>query len=315
MELSELGEFGWIDTIRRRFASIPVGANQGIGDDCAVLPLAEGQAWVVTTDMLVEGVHFLPDRITPYQLGRKSLAVNLSDVAAMGATPVASFLSVALPHSYTVEWADGFLAGYHALSEAFGVPLLGGDTTAGDRLTINVTAMGKAPLAHLKYRRSACVGDRIFVTGVLGGSAQGLCDLQAGHVDTPYVALHHDPQPQVREGIWLGQQPAVRAMMDLSDGLASDLVHILRASGCGAVIALEQIPAATSVELAVTGGEDYQLLLTLDARDASEVAQQYRNQFGKPLYEIGVIRQGAPQIEWQERGVPITPDWRGFTHF
>ena len=162
MDLSGLGEFGLIGLIRERFASIPSHGCEGIGDDCAVLPLNTTESMVVTTDLLVEDIHFLRDRITPEQLGRKSLAVNLSDVASMGARPVATLLSLSLPTDTAGTWAEEFMLGYRELSEAFGVTLAGGDTTRSlSGLTINVTAIGRAADAHLKRRSDARPGDAI----------------------------------------------------------------------------------------------------------------------------------------------------------
>ena len=224
MELRELGEFGWIAGIREKFRGVPSGESLGIGDDCAVIPCGDGEALVVTTDMLIEDVHFLRAVIPPYLLGRKSLAVNLSDVASMGAVPIASFLSIALPGDVSAGWADRFTDGYRSLSEEFGVPLLGGDTTSSqDRIEINVTAIGRIARAKVKYRSGARENDIVYVTGYLGDSAQGLLDIRSGVYDSPFVAVHHDPHPCVNEGIWLGNQPEVHAMMDISDGLASDL--------------------------------------------------------------------------------------------
>ena len=269
---------------------------------------------VVTTDLLVEDIHFLRDRITPEQLGRKSLAVNLSDVAAMGAAPVASFLSLSLPPGVTGVWIDAFLAGYHALSTQFGVPLLGGDTTsARDRLTVSVTAIGRAENTHLKRRGDAKPGDRIFVTGYLGDSAQGLQDMLSGR-DTPFIALHNKPEPFVNEGIWLGGRNEVHAMMDISDGIASDLLHILQMSGVGAEVSLDMIPTNTPIELAVAGGEDYKLLLTVDVGAAARLAEDYKAKFGEPLYEIGRIVAGE-EIRWLDRGNPVLLEYEGFAHF
>ena len=314
MELSGLGEFGLIGLIRERFASIPSHGCEGIGDDCAVLPLNTMESMVVTTDLLVEDIHFLRDRITPEQLGRKSLAVNLSDVAAMGAAPVASFLSLSLPSGVTEAWIEAFLAGYHALSTRFGVPLLGGDTTsARDRLTVSVTAIGRAENKHLKRRGDAQPGDRIFVTGYLGDSAQGLQDMLSGR-DTPFIALHNTPKPFVNEGIWLGGRNEVHAMMDISDGIASDLPHILQMSGVGAEVSLDMIPTNTPIELAVAGGEDYKLLLTADAGAAVRLVEDYQAKFGEPLYEIGRI-VAEKEIRWLDRGNPVSIEWKGFTHF
>ncbi|MBD9133565.1 MAG: thiamine-phosphate kinase [Alistipes indistinctus] len=314
MDLSGLGEFGLIELIRERFASIPSHGCEGIGDDCAVLPLNTTESMVVTTDLLVEDIHFLRDRITPEQLGRKSLAVNLSDVAAMGAAPVASFLSLSLPPGVTGVWIDAFLAGYHALSTQFGVPLLGGDTTsARDRLTVSVTAIGRAENTHLKRRGDAKPGDRIFVTGYLGDSAQGLQDMLSGR-DTPFIALHNKPEPFVNEGIWLGGRNEVHAMMDISDGIASDLLHILQMSGVGAEVSLDMIPTNTPIELAVAGGEDYKLLLTADVGAAARLAEDYKAKFGEPLYEIGRIVAGE-EIRWLDRGNPVLLEYEGFAHF
>ena len=314
MDLSGLGEFGLIELIRERFASIPSHGCEGIGDDCAVLPLNTTESMVVTTDLLVEDIHFLRDRITPEQLGRKSLAVNLSDVAAMGAAPVASFLSLSLPPGVTGVWIDAFLAGYHALSTQFGVPLLGGDTTsARDGLTVSVTAIGRAENTHLKRRGDAKPGDRIFVTGYLGDSAQGLQDMLSGR-DTPFIALHNKPEPFVNEGIWLGGRNEVHAMMDISDGIASDLMHILQMSGVGAEVSLDMIPTNTPIELAVAGGEDYKLLLTADVGAAARLAEDYKAKFGEPLYEIGRIVAGE-EIRWLDRGNPVLLECEGFAHF
>ena len=314
MDLSGLGEFGLIELIRERFASIPSHGCEGIGDDCAVLPLNTTESMVVTTDLLVEDIHFLRDRITPEQLGRKSLAVNLSDVAAMGAAPVASFLSLSLPPGVTGVWIDAFLAGYHALSTQFGEPLLGGDTTsARDRLTVSVTAIGRAENTHLKRRGDAKPGDRIFVTGYLGDSAQGLQDMLSGR-DTPFIALHNKPEPFVNEGIWLGGRNEVHAMMDISDGIASDLLHILQMSGVGAEVSLDMIPTNTPIELAVAGGEDYKLLLTADVGAAARLTEDYKAKFGEPLYEIGRIVAGE-EIRWLDCGNPVLLEYEGFAHF
>ena len=307
-------EFGFIEQIRTRFASLPDNGFEGIGDDCAVLPLGGGESLVFTADLLTEGVHFLRAATTPRELGGKSLAVNLSDVAAMGAAPVASFLSLSLPPGVTGVWIDAFLAGYHALSTQFGVPLLGGDTTsARDRLTVSVTAIGRAENTHLKRRGDAKPGDRIFVTGYLGDSAQGLQDMLSGR-DTPFIALHNKPEPFVNEGIWLGGRNEVHAMMDISDGIASDLLHILQMSGVGAEVSLDMIPTNTPIELAVAGGEDYKLLLTADVGAAARLAEDYKAKFGEPLYEIGRIVAGV-EIRWLDCGNPVLLECEGFAHF
>ena len=221
-------EFGFIDHIKELFAALPDNGFEGIGDDCAVLPVGEGESLVFTTDMLAEGVHFLRPATSPRELGRKSLAVNLSDVASMGARPVATLLSLSLPADTAGTWAEEFMLGYRELSEAFGVTLAGGDTTrSAAGITINVTAIGRIADAHIKRRSGARPGDAILVAGELGLSGAGLHDILAGRYDTPAAAAHRNPLPQVAEGIWLGARSEVHAMMDLSDGLASDIRHIM----------------------------------------------------------------------------------------
>ena len=221
-------EFGFIDKICARFAELPLNGFEGIGDDCAVLPVADGDALLFTADLLNEGVHFLRRATSARELGGKALAVNLSDIAAMGGRPVATLLSLALPPDAGETWAEEFMEGYRALSERYGVALVGGDTTrSGQDITINVTAIGRAPLSCIKRRSAARPGDVLFTTGALGASGAGLRDLLAGRLDTPAAVEHRNPRPQVEEGLWLGMRREVHAMMDLSDGLASDLRHIL----------------------------------------------------------------------------------------
>ena len=275
--LSDLGEFGLIGRIRSQFPA-PDGVT-GIGDDCAVLPQRDGRDTLVSTDMLVEGTHFLRDDIPPFRLGWKSAAVNLSDIAAMGGTPVATFLSLALPGGLDSAWTDEFLRGYADLCGRFRTPLLGGDTTASpDRICINVTVLGECPAGAAKRRGDARTGDLVCVTGPLGDSAGGLKAILEGverdaEVQT-LIDRHYLPLPRVAEGLALAAVPGVHAMMDLSDGLGSDLGHILRASGVGARIDRQALPLSPVLRrvcarlgwdagaLAVSGGEDYELLFT-----------------------------------------------------
>jgi len=310
-------EFGFIEHIRRLFADIPANGFEGIGDDCAVLPIGGGEALVFTADLLTEEVHFLRAATSARELGRKSLAVNLSDVAAMGARPVATLLSIALPADAAGEWAHEFMEGYRELSDAFGVALVGGDTSRAEHgITVSVTAIGRADAGHLKRRCDARAGDRIFVAGALGASGTGLRDILAGRLETPAAALHRNPAPQVAEGIWLGEQADVHAMMDLSDGLASDIRHILDRSGVGAELELERIPVAAGSDLrtAACGGEDYKLLFTADALSADRLAAGFRARFGTPLYPIGRITAGQG-LAWLRSGHPEPLDWHGFTHY
>lgn len=310
-------EFGFIDKICARFAELPLNGFEGIGDDCAVLPVADGDALLFTADLLNEGVHFLRRATSARELGGKALAVNLSDIAAMGGRPVATLLSLALPPDAGETWAGEFMEGYRALSERYGVALVGGDTTrSGQGITINVTAIGRAPLSCIKRRSAARPGDVLFTTGALGASGAGLRDLLAGRLDTPAAAEHRNPRPQVEEGLWLGMRREVHAMMDLSDGLASDLRHILDRSGVGAEVLLERIPVAEGSDLqtAACGGEDYKLLLTVDAEGAGQLADEFLKRFGSPLHPLGRIT-GTRELVWLQNGNPVPLDWHGFTHY
>ena len=281
MGLSEIGEFGLIEKIKTAFSEscFQKSGIRGIGDDCAIISSGDID-WLISTDMLLEGTHFLRDRITPYDLGWKSLAVNLSDIAAMGGHPTGTFLSFGLPVDISPEWVDEFTRGYRDLSRKWSVPLLGGDTTrsAGPRemICINVGVLGNCPSGQCKMRDAALPGDNIFVTGTLGDSSAGLDLILRGDVGkyAPLVTKHLHPEPRIEEGLILRQTEGVHAMMDISDGIASDLKHILTASGVSAEIQLDLLPISTELEAwgkeygenalekALAGGEDYELLFT-----------------------------------------------------
>lgn len=316
-----MGEFELIAAIRRSCGRLPANGFEGIGDDCAVLPVGGGEALVFTSDALCEGVHFLRRATSPEELGAKTLAVNLSDVAAMGVRPVATLLSLSLPADLDAEWAERFIDGYTQLAERWGVALVGGDTTRSlDGIALSVTAIGRGPAAHLKRRRAARAGDTIFVSDRLGASAAGLRDLLAGRFDTPLAVIHRRPEPEIEAGAWLGARSEVHAMMDLSDGLASDIRHILKESDAGAVIDLSAIPVADGATLddALGGGEDYKLLLTAAGAAADRLAADFEARFGRPLYAVGriVAADGAADpLVWLRDGVPVEGNWQGFRHF
>jgi len=316
-KLSEIGEFGLIGRIRDLFPA-PEGV-EGIGDDCAVLPQRDGRDTLVSTDLLIEGTHFLREDIPPYRLGWKSAAVNISDIAAMGGKPVATFLSVALPADLDASWMDEFLRGYGEISGRFGVALLGGDTTASpDRICINVAVLGECPSGTARLRSHAQAGDRICVTGPLGDSAAGLKAILGGvERDADVQALidrHYLPLPRVEEGLRLSATPGVHAMMDISDGIGSDLRHILDASGTGAQVDLAALPLSPALQrvcarygwdaaaLATGGGEDYELLFTC--------TPEAEKALGVPHTVIGTITAGTA-IEWLGAGRSVC----GFDHF
>lgn len=323
------GEFDLIDKINPIFKSLVADTCLGIGDDCAVIPIDDARCQVITTDMLVEDVHFLRHAISATELGGKSLSVSLSDIAAMGGRPLYSFMSIALPDDVSQQWIEEFFAGYRAVSERFGVALMGGDTCRSrSGVTVNVLVVGEVAKTHVKYRSTANIGDRIFVTGSLGDSAAGLKAVIDG-VDAPeLIREHHNPTPYLAEGQWLGRQSGVGAMMDISDGVGSDLRHILKASGVGARVELSAIPISAqmlavsseygwnAMELALSGGEDYKLLFTVNSIDTEAFKSNYLKEFGKCIYEIGVITSDAENsIVWLRDGVETVGDFKGFTHF
>ena len=333
MKLSEIGEFGFIDRLSEKFKNISIPHSVGIGDDCAIIPCDENNDYIITTDLLIENIHFIRSKISPFDLGYKTLAVNLSDVAAMGAKPVGSFLSIAIPSSVEVEYLDRLIDGYHHLSEKHNVALLGGDTTrAQNSLTLNVTAIGIIEKNKARLRSMAQEGDIICVTGFLGDSAGGLKiileDLPATETSGYLVRRHNCPQPAVDEGIWLAQQKGVNAMMDISDGIASDLKHILKASKKSAFIDLDKLPISNqlreisnqynfdSVELATSGGEDYRLLITINKNRFDEIAKTYKVKFSSELHAIGTIKKETEEIiTWTKNGNPVSELKGGFNHF
>ncbi|MBR5249389.1 MAG: thiamine-phosphate kinase [Bacteroidales bacterium] len=317
---SRVGEFGFIDQIKSRF-DVPAGIF-GIGDDCAVLPAGD-EDWLVSTDMLLEGVHFLRSASSAEDVGWKTAAVNLSDVAAMGGTPKATFLSVGFPKDAQGTWAERFIEGYAAISKIYQVPLLGGDTTSSLRdIALNVGVLGTCPRGTALYRSGARVGDTIFVTGALGDSAGGLQAILKNLERTPLVQQlverHLRPMPRVKEGMALRETGCVGAMMDISDGIASDLRHILKASGVGAEVYLDQLPISTELktvcqeqgwdlyELAAGGGEDFELLFTAPA--------DLVNRVDFPIFPIGKIVAGQG-VKWQLNGNDYTLKTIGYQHF
>lgn len=316
MDLRELGEFGLIEEIKQGI-EVPQG-YLGIGDDCAVMPQKSGMETLVSTDMLIEGTHFLMDDISAYRLGWKSAAVNISDIAAMGGRCTGSFLSFALPKGLGKEWTDEFFRGYKEISSLYGCPLLGGDTTySPDRLCISVTVTGEAPAGKSVKRSNAAIGDLICVTGNLGDSGCGLKIILEGSgrdADAEkLIARHYLPMPRVKEGMEIAAAGA-SAMMDISDGIGSDLRHIIEASGVGAEIDTSMIPLSNELkskcaeygwdplELAISGGEDYELLFTISEENAKKIDFNH--------FVIGKIISGD-KIIWRgsER------DYMGFRHF
>ena len=337
MGVIKSGEFGFIDFIKEHFTTpggiaMPAGVK-GIGDDCAVIPInKEGhpdhgfkcdEEMLFSTDLLMEGVHFLREESSPEDVGWKAAAVNLSDIAAMGGSPVATCLSIALPKDAQGEWAERFIAGYAQISKLYNVPLLGGDTTSSLRdIAINVGVMGKCPSGKALCRDGARAGDIVFVTGCLGDSAGGLQvilkGVERGNEESILVDRHKRPIPRVCEGKTLRETGLIGAMMDISDGIASDLRHILKASGVGAEVDLAKLPISqelaqvckkygwSTYELATGGGEDFELLFT--------APEEVADMLDFPIYPIGRIVAGSG-LKWMHNEKEADFDTIGFKHF
>ncbi len=333
MTLRDIGEFGLIERIAERFPTAGFeGGSLGIGDDCAVLRRNRDELDLVTTDLLIEGSHFLREAISPRLLGRKSLAVNLSDIAAMGGECRWAFLALALPGEISVAWIDEFFDGVQERLAEAGVELLGGDTTRSNGpIVIQFTVLGSVSRAHLKLRRAARAQDLICVTDCLGDSGAGLQALLEGVARNDAVAhlieRHLDPRPQLAEGAWLGASSDVHAMMDLSDGLDSDIRRIMEQSRAGARIEVEHLPLSSQLrevaaqhawsawELAVSGGEDYALLCTVAPERYTVLAEAFRSRFGRELSAVGRITDRPGQLLYLRDGVQVDPSKLGFDHF
>jgi thiamine-monophosphate kinase len=281
-----------------------------VGDDCARVVLQPGSELAITTDMLVEGRHFLPGA-EPRRLGHKSLAVNLSDLAAAGATPRWITLAIALP-SVDEIWLENFSEGLFALAERHGVDLIGGDTTRGPVLTVSITALGEVPSGQALTRAGARPGDDLWVSGELGGAALGLI-----HPEIAAAARRlHEPQPRVALGEKL--RGLAGAAIDVSDGLAGDLGHILEGSGVGAVVRYQDIPKdpafrnLNNEELerrcVLSGGDDYELLFAAHREKRESVRAL------KDVTLIGEVVAGKELKVLDRDGTPL-PHKGGFDHF
>jgi thiamine-monophosphate kinase len=242
---------------------------RGIGDDCAILKVKAGHQLLVTTDLCVENVHFRRQWHPPESVGHRCLVRGLSDLAAMGGEPLACFLSLGLPARLPQKWVDGFLHGFTRLARRFTVPLAGGDISAAPAITADIVIAGQVPSGQALLRSRARPGDLIYVTGELGGSAAALRRLYAGERIPPLRSNRHFyPLPRLEAGLWLRRKRLATAMIDLSDGLSVDLVHICQESHVAARIIAGDIPIAkgANLELALHGGDDYELLFTARAK-------------------------------------------------
>jgi thiamine-monophosphate kinase len=271
-----------------------------IGDDAALWRPRRGYQTILTCDWFLEGTHFLPDRHPPRLVGRKSLARAVSDVAAMGGMPRCFLLSLGLPSARTGRWLEEFARGLADAAEEFGCPAAGGDTTRREDILINMTVVGECRAGRAVLRSGARPGDAVLVTGRLGEAAYGLRllrETKRPDYDDRRLGRHLDPAPRLAAGAWLAERRLATAMMDLSDGLSTDLARLCAASGVGARIEAGELPrvrvaggeAREELRLALDGGDDYELLFTVAAKKLRRIPRAIA---GTPLTRIGRITAG-----------------------
>ncbi len=301
-----------IERIRAASKSRTAALVRGIGDDCAVLRPPKNHEMLVTTDFSIEGVHFRRDWHSAESVGHRCLARGLSDIAAMGGEPLAAFLSLALPADLPQKWADGFLKGLLRLAERFRVPLAGGDIAQSlSGVTADIVVVGSVPRGEAVLRSGARPGDRIYVSGALGASVAALQLLRAGKkVRAAAYPAHFSPTPRLELGRALREKKLASAMIDISDGISVDLAHLCDESGVGAVVEAELIPVApkSTLEFALHGGEDYELLFTSRARLPKQIAGVKVTQIGEIVSRRGVWVNGV-----DGRKSVLKP--RGWEHF
>lgn len=335
MDWERLGsEFAFIGRIAHLAAAVPGYAGvqivRGIGDDTAVLKIGS-QALLWATDMMVEGVHFRLDLSDPFRLGWKALAVNLSDIAAMGGVPAGALLSCAFPSRLLGAWGEELIGGFVQCAKQFECPILGGDTNRSDRVVLDVSVLGVVEGEPL-LRSTTKPGDRLFVTGQLGDSRAGLERLlrdglaKAEADDPDAVRSHLQPVPRLSAGQSAARHGA-SAMMDLSDGLGADLPKLCMASGCGAVVEERLIPVGESAKrwalqtgqkavlFAAAGGEDYELLIAVPPERVDSFRTGVASEGDVPLTEIGYLASEEGIVMKGEDGqrVPLPAGWEHFS--
>jgi thiamine-monophosphate kinase len=336
--INQIGEFGLIDRLSNILGQ-PTDDDilMGIADDAAVYRIDDDRAHVVTTDALIEGVHFDPLIMPIQHLGYKAMAVNVSDIVAMNAEPRFATIALGIPNSVSVEMIDSFYKGVKQACDQYNVTVVGGDTVAAHQLTVSVTIIGEARIDELTFRRGARPGDLLCVTGDLGGAFAGLKILlserekmkETGPEYAPEVSdyqevIQRQLLPQARLDVihdWTQRQVKPKALIDISDGLASELHHICEQSGCGALLHIAAIPIAFETRdvaddvqedvdaFALFGGEDYELLFALDPNDVDKLDERTFSVIGEFAEETFGIQAQTPEGQL----IPLSPG--GYTHF
>lgn len=312
--LADLGESALIERIARRAGRPAAAWALGIGDDAAILRPKQGEELVFSADAQIEGVHFRLGRETARGIGRRALAVNLSDLAAMGSEPVGALLSLAAPATAKVSVFDAVIAGFAQEGRAYGCPLVGGNLSRADVWSLHVTVIGRSRIGGALRRQGLRQGDELFVTGTLGGAT--LARLRA---DKRKGALRRVPTPRVAAGQALARLTGTRACIDLSDGLTADLGHLLAADGKGAQIDAAELPRARGfdrecralgldpLQVVALGGEDYELLFAFRSEQNRDETTRLTRALGVPVTRIGVITD-----EKEIRGLPAVTSGHHF---
>ncbi len=300
--LRSLGEFELIRRIRRR---VPRGrsVSVGIGDDAAAVRMKPGKETLFTTDLLIEGTHFRLSEASAGDIGRKALAVNISDIAAMGGLPRHAVVGLGVPGRCPVRFVDEFYRGLLKLAREFGVSVVGGDTVRASRIVVSVALLGEADKKTMARRSGAKVGDVLFVTGALGASYP--------------TKKHLHFTPRVSEAQFLVKNFHIHAMMDISDGLASDLFRIAEESRVGVWIAAEAVPLTpgATLEQGLSDGEDFELLFALSPKDAAALTLDKAGQRSGLYHPIGKIVERRHGIRLVRRGVAEAMEQKGYKHF
>lgn len=329
VDLREIGEFGLLRRVRRWMKASDPSLIQGIGDDVAVFETGR-KVFLATTDILIEGIHFERTWMDPYHLGKKALAVNLSDIAAMGGTPKYFLLSLGLPKDLPLSFVTHFYRGLKEMAKQFQVDLVGGDTSVSDKVIVNICLLGEGDRRNLLYRKGAHVGDDLFVTGTLGDSALGLRILQRKDLKKKpegLIARHLSPIPRIDFGRTLARQRLATAMIDVSDGLLIDTGHLLEENGKGARIREDLIPLSKLYrkhisscsrgyyQMALSGGEDYELLFTAPPGMRGKIAS-LSLVCKIPVTRIGEILPSKKGFRIVRKdGTEYVPIHLGFDHF
>ena len=313
------------ELIARHFTRPAANAVLGVGDDCALIDVTNGMDLAVSTDTMVSGTHFFPD-VDPENLGHKALAVNLSDIAAMGGLPYWAMLALTLPH-VDHAWLASFAKGFFDLAQEYNVSLIGGDTTRGQTLVLTVTIMGEVPAGAALKRSGAKAGHDVWVSGNVGDAALAVAHrygkIVLGESDYREAVMRlYEPTPRVALGQAL--RGLATAAIDISDGLLADLTHICRLSGVGAVVNLNDVPVSAigakhlhtdeGRNAILAGGDDYELCFTAHP-NSRESIQDLADMLGLPLTRIGQIKRGKGVSLCDAEGKPVKIDGRGYDHF